>query len=408
MQDWSEIFRPRKMDDILGQNHLKPVIYQTLLNEQFPKLSLIAGPTGTGKSSIAEFIAMAKACKNSITEPCCQCDNCKGFLNGSSRIIKKYNMAKMLQKSDAVEVIHQIFDYESIDGLSIFILEEIHELPASSQAPFLEELTKIPDDVYIIMCTTKPYKIIDEMRSRATIFTCEIPSVAQCKEYVKKVCKVAHINVPDDATIKTLVDICENNPRKIIQTLQLFSSGEPLTSELLTSFFGLAPTIIYIDLLEKLLPTCTFSDYCDFVVGLTDSDITAVKVVKGFKDFMVDVLLSRSNKKFNLIGEGERIRKVCDTLGEVGILKIMNFIAERDFKYHSNESNAKFYLLNLKMTMSASHASNSSNATVLQIEAENKARKLIERDNTSTASKALSPIKGNAMKQQGTMFFTED
>lgn len=408
MQDWAELFRPRKMDDILGQNHLKPVIYQTLLNEKFPKLSLIAGPTGTGKSSIAEFIAMAKACQNSITEPCCQCDNCKSFLKGSSRIIRKYNMAKMLQKSDAVAVIHEIFDYESIDGLSVFILEEIHELPASSQAPFLEELTKIPEDIYIIMCTTKPYKIIDEMRSRATIFTCEVPSVAQCKEYVKKVCRTAQITVPDDETIKTLVNICENNPRKIIQTLQLFSSGEPLTSELLTSFFGLAPTVVYIDLLEKLLPTCSFSDYCEFIVGLSDSDITAVKVVKGFRDFMVDVLLSRSNKKYNLIGQGDRLRKIIDMFGEAGLLRIMNYIAEYDFKYFGNESSAKYYLIHLKMEMNNSKANNSSNATVLQIEAENKARKAIERSNTSTMSRSLSAINSHSVKQQGTTLFTED
>lgn len=410
MLDWSEYFRPRKFNDVIGQSHLKPIIHQNLVNNKYPRLSIFSGPSGTGKSTLAEMVAMTLACKNSNSEPCCECDNCKAFLENRSRIIKKYNMAKLLQKSEAVDIMHQIFDYESIDGLSVFILEEIHELPASSQAPFLEELTKIPEDVYIIMCTTKPYKIIEEMRGRAITFNCELPSVSECKEYIKRVCRIAGITMPSNEAMSTLIDVCEYNPREIIKNLQLFSSSETITVDLLIEFYGLAPLIFYVDLLEKLLPSCTYPDYFNFLSESLDSNLTAVKIVKGFSKFITDVLLVNSSKKFKLIGQADRLKEICDKLGEHGLLSIVEFIAEKDYKSYANESGAKFFLLSLKLKLCGNKVNSRSVATMVQIESENKARARIaaEENTGNNNTRMLTSLTAKSLKQNGTNFFTEE
>lgn len=406
--DWNIAFRPRKWDNIIGQKHLKPVIQQALLNGKFPRFSLFSGPSGVGKSTMAELCAMSIACESSLNEPCCNCNSCRAFIEGKSLNIKKYNMAKMLGKRDVVEVLDDIFKFESIQGLTIYILEEIHVLRDNEQSPFLEELTKIPDDVYIMACTTQPYKVLAEIRNRATPFYLEIPTSVECREFIKKICKGANVPIPDINTLKTLVEVCENTPRKLISTIELFSTVG-LTSDKIAEFFGLEVTSVYIDLLEKLKSSVSYYEFVDFVEDFSEKEISAIKVVRGFDNFMVDVLLERSSsKKFKLIQEGERLSKVTSELGEVEILKIMNFISKRDYSSTRNESSAKFYLLHLKLSMLGTNvlSSNLSNATAIKIESQETARKQ-NKLNTSKG-KGLTSMDATAIQRTASMFFTEE
>lgn len=405
------MFRPRKWDSVVGQNHLKPVIQQALLSGSFPKFSLFTGPSGTGKSSIAELCAMALSCSNSLVDPCGNCDNCKSFKEGHSRIIKKYNMAKMLGKKDIISVLDEIFEFESIDGMTIYILEEVHVLKDNEQSPFLEELTRIPDDVYIMMCTTQPYKVLSEIRNRAITFNCEVPTNIQCREFIKKTCKTAGVPVPPDSTLRTLVEVCENTPRKIISTIQLFSSGEQLSAQKLAEFFGLADEKVYVDLLENLQSSTSFYEYANFIESFSDTDVSAVKLVKGFDNFMVDVLLERSSRhKFTLMQESNRLTEICNHLGEAGILKIMNFIAKRDYNSVRNESAAKFFLFSLKLELmgETSINSNLSNATALKLESNETARQKENNKATNNSSKGLSAMSESKLMQTGSMFFLEE
>lgn len=409
--DWNLMFRPRKWDSVVGQNHLKPVIQQALLSGSFPKFSLFTGPSGTGKSSIAELCAMTLSCSNSLVDPCGNCDNCKSFKEGHSRIIKKYNMAKMLGKKDIISVLDEIFEFESINGMTIYILEEVHVLKDNEQSPFLEELTRIPDDVYIMMCTTQPYKVLSEIRNRAITFNCEVPTNTQCREFIKKTCKTAGVPVPPDSTLRTLVEVCENTPRKIISTIQLFSSGEQLSAQKLAEFFGLADEKVYVDLLENLQSSTSFYKYANFIESFSDTDVSAVKLVKGFDNFMVDVLLERSSRhKFTLMQESERLTEICNRLGEAGVLKIMNFIAKRDYNSVRNESAAKFFLFSLKLELmgETSINSNLSNATALKLEANESARQKENNKATNSSSKGLSAMSESKLMQTGSMFFLEE
>lgn len=409
--DWNLMFRPRKWDSVVGQNHLKSVIQQALLSGSFPKFSLFTGPSGTGKSSIAELCAMTLSCSNSLVDPCGNCDNCKAFKEGHSRIIKKYNMAKMLGKRDIISVLDEIFEFESIEGMTIYILEEVHVLKDNEQSPFLEELTRIPDDVYIMMCTTQPYKVLSEIRNRAITFNCEVPTNTQCREFIKKTCKTAGVPVPPDSTLRTLVEVCENTPRKIISTIQLFSSGEQLSAQKLAEFFGLADEKVYVDLLENLQSSTSFYEYANFIESFSDTDVSAVKLVKGFDNFMVDVLLERSSRhKFTLMQESNRLTEICNRLGEVGILKIMNFIAKRDYNSVRNESAAKFFLFSLKLELmgETSINSNLSNATALKLEANETARQKENNKATNSSSKGLSAMSESKLMQTGSMFFLEE
>lgn len=408
--DWNLMFRPHSWSDVVGQNHIKPIIQQSLFSSNFPKFSLFTGPSGTGKSSIAELCAMTLTCSNGQGEPCGECDNCKRFLEGKSLAVKKFNMAKMLGKADVVSVLNDIFQFESIVGRTVYILEEIHALRDIDQAPFLEELTKIPDDVYIIACTTAPYKVLNEIRNRAIIFNCEIPTNAQCRTFIKRICKSAGIVTPPDDTLRTLVDMCENTPRKIVATLQLFATSGELTSEALYDFFGVADKKIYIDWLERLQNTYTFFEYSEWLENLLDSKYSAVKMVKGLDNFMTDVLLERSRKnKFKLFEDGKRLEEICERLGESGILRLSELLIKRDYHSVKSESSAIYFLISIKLEMNpAVNGGNASNATMTKLDSNELARKKVNEQASSSNADGLKKINSADLKSTGTLFFIDD
>ena len=406
--EWVNLYRPRRWEDLLGQSSIKSVIQQSMSAGNFPRLTMFTGKSGTGKSSIAELCAMTLACENSKSEPCCICDSCRDFLNGTSRSIKKYNMASLLKKSDALSVMSSIFDYESLTGISIFILEEIHELSPESQAPFLEELTKIPEDTYIIMCTTKPFKIIEELRNRALVINLTQPTYTECVSFVSRICKSADVKVPDTATMKVLINTCEGNPRKLIETMQFFSSNNKISIEDLINFFGLISDKLFIDLLEQLQPSVQFTSYCMFLEELC-SKTPATQIMKGLPDFCVELLLSRTNSvKFKLLGETDRLTIIVNSLGEQGILKLLNFVSEIEYSNYSSENKAKLCLLTLKQKLSPTTQTNMSIATTMKIQSENNSRILENKSNVVRKASELSPMVSKQFSSNGTAIFIEE
>ncbi len=70
--------RPRSLADIVGQEHVVPRIRQGLLNGPLPQLMAFIGPSGVGKTTLAQAVARAHFCPNShLLGDCCgECKTC--------------------------------------------------------------------------------------------------------------------------------------------------------------------------------------------------------------------------------------------------------------------------------------------------------------------------------------------
>lgn len=58
---WTEKYRPSKLDDYIGNDHIKEKVKIYLENQDVPHL-LLAGPAGTGKTSLGKLIASNLDC----------------------------------------------------------------------------------------------------------------------------------------------------------------------------------------------------------------------------------------------------------------------------------------------------------------------------------------------------------
>ena len=161
--------------NVIGNNRIKGLLTRQLENQTFTQFNIFEGTFGTGKSTTAKLVAMRLTCENpNGADPCCECESCKNNLKafkttGSSPNVKIVNFGTFLNKEDVTNLIKDVFVLKSGSEPQVYIFEEVHVLKdlKGAQTAFLEEIDRMPSNVFIIMCTTKLYAVIPELVSRA-------------------------------------------------------------------------------------------------------------------------------------------------------------------------------------------------------------------------------------------------
>ena len=75
-------YRPRKFQDVIGQDNAISFLKDLLSQKQQPNSMILEGTYGTGKTTLARIYANVLNCLNPKDgEPCGECFVCKDFLN---------------------------------------------------------------------------------------------------------------------------------------------------------------------------------------------------------------------------------------------------------------------------------------------------------------------------------------
>lgn len=345
MTNWS--FTPKSWKEIFGQEHIKPYILSAIKAGNFPKFSIFAGKPGVGKSATSELVGRTICCTNSDEEPCGICANCIEPLGGA---VKKFNMGKY-SKREINEIISEIFDYKAMRDQQVYILEEMHAIRAEDQIVFLEELTKIPEDVYIIMCTTQLYKLIPELRDRGIIFNFEPLTSRECLAYAHFISSKIGIEV-DDNSLKYLCEVCENIPRQILKLLEFFSNSKEISKQTLMEFLGIVEDQEVEAVLKALVQMKDIIALSDFL-----QNVNSVKIVKRLREYLVTELFKRG-QVFSLYGENK-------------FLKLLEFTCDQlDKSVPQSDSMANLFLIRLFLVL---HGVNKPNKEIVTHNSENAA-----------------------------------
>ena len=349
-KDFNQLFRPTTWDDIVGQTDIKQIIMAAIDNGNFPKFSIFCGPSGIGKSCMAEVAAHALICESSEEHPCGKCVACT---TQASRSIVKYNMAKMLGKKDIVAVLDEIFKFEGLFGKTVYILEEVQVLKQNEeQAPFLEELTKIPDDVYIMMCTTHINKLLPALRNRATIFQLTVPSTQDCVELIRTINERVGYKPMSQASMTALATLSENVPRSILKHMQLLASNGEISQESISQFFHTVSQYEFISCLGELTDpnedTFSFVKYLEY----SKTRISLAKLLSGLRGFVLTALIEASTKVADPSisrTDRKRMSEVMSKISMSDFLKVVEAIGKLPSDAFTDDREAEFQLITLKM-----------------------------------------------------------
>ena len=220
-------YRPRRFDELKGQDHVVRALRNAVINNREGQAYLFSGPRGTGKTSTARILAKVLNCeKLKDGEPCGKCNSCVSIDVGSSYDVLELDAAS----NNGVDNMRDLIERAALGNPGrhrVFILDEVHMLSKPAEAALLKTLEEPPEHVVFVLATTDPQKVSETIRSRTQHLQFHLLPMQELKDHVKWVVADAKLTISDDA-IDRVVKLGGGSVRDTLSALELAvaSGGE--------------------------------------------------------------------------------------------------------------------------------------------------------------------------------------
>ncbi|MDF1877022.1 replication-associated recombination protein A [Sulfurimonas sp. SAG-AH-194-L11] len=213
LADFTQLLRPKKFDELVGQEHLtaQGAPLRTLCEKFVLGHSFFYGPAGTGKTSIARIIA------KTMDLP---------FYEFNATSLKIDQLRKIFEQ------------YKNALQKPLIFIDEVHRLAKNQQEVLLPVMEN--NSVLIIGASTENpfFSLTSAIRSRSMLFELKHISNSALEELVQKACSLAEISL-DKQTKEYLVASSGGDARAMLKLLEFASNLD---------------TTINIDVLKSLRP----------------------------------------------------------------------------------------------------------------------------------------------------------
>ncbi|HNQ20669.1 MAG TPA: AAA family ATPase, partial [Bacteroidales bacterium] len=173
MKDLAITLRPRKLSEIFNQNSIVNELQTRATSKKWPTAMLFKGPSGTGKSTAAQIVAMTINCTHLDSEgnPCGKCASCKSIIN------EKFDRDTLVLDGSTIGVKDDVISFGNLADMSpmmdknrVLIIEESDQLSTAAKNALHKILEKPRDHVHFILLSMYNSGLPISIQSRCQTF----------------------------------------------------------------------------------------------------------------------------------------------------------------------------------------------------------------------------------------------
>ncbi len=213
-------YRPKKFDEVVGQDHVISILKNALKDDKISHAYIFAGSRGIGKTSIARIFAEALGTSSNDTYEIDAASN------------------RGIDDIRAVREAVNTLPFES--RFKVYIIDEAHMLTKEAWNALLKTLEEPPAHVIFILATTEASKIPETILSRCEVHSFKRPTNEILRDVISKTAKKEGVILEPDAAdlIATLADGSFRDAHGILQKIINTGVGKTIGREEAEEYTG--------------------------------------------------------------------------------------------------------------------------------------------------------------------------
>lgn len=239
-------YRPKKLEDLLGQEIIVEVLKNAAINDKLAHAYLFYGPRGSGKTTTARLVAKIANCEKrrddekfkKLGEPCNECHSCIETDEGRAFDVIEIDAASNRGIDEIRDLKENIRVSPAAYSHKIYIIDEAHQLTKDAFNALLKTLEEPPAHVIFILATTEAEKMPVTIVSRTQRFHFKRLPLIKIVEKLKSICKAEKIKADDDA-LELIAASAEGSFRDAESLIdQIASLEEKISLEVVENILG--------------------------------------------------------------------------------------------------------------------------------------------------------------------------
>ena len=222
-------WRPRRFDEMVGQEHVLRALSNALSNDRVHHAFLFTGTRGVGKTTVARILAKCLNCERGVSEtPCGECAACREIDEGRFVDLLEVDAASKTKIDDTRDLLDKVQYAPTLGRYKVYLIDEVHMLSNHSFNALLKTLEEPPPHVKFLLATTDPQKLPVTVLSRCLQFNLKRLPLPLIIERINTILQAENI-AAEPAALRLVAQAADGSMRdglSLLDQLIAFGGGQ--------------------------------------------------------------------------------------------------------------------------------------------------------------------------------------